>query len=48
MKETLQNKTIRVLKLLLKLDDLDIVKCSIESLLEELEDANKKKGSNET
>lgn len=40
-----RQKIIRVLKVLLVLDDIEIVRCTIESLIEELDEAcNKKKG----
>lgn len=40
-------RIIEVLKILLKIDNLEIIKCTIESLIEELEDLqNKKKDQN--
>jgi hypothetical protein len=41
MKKEYIKKIISRLKLLLKLDDLEIIKCVIESLIEELEDMEK-------
>ncbi len=41
MKQTL-NKVLKVLKVLLQLDDIEIIKYTIESLIEELEDLAKK------
>lgn len=40
-----RQKVIRVLKVLLILDDPEIIRCTIESLIEELDEASfKKKG----
>lgn len=39
-------KTIKVLKIILKIDNIEIIQCTIESLIEELEDyVNKSKAS---
>ena len=38
-------RIIEVLRILLKIDNVEIIKCTIESLIEELEDLqNKRKG----
>jgi len=36
-------RTIEVLKILLKIENIEIIKCTIESLIEELEDLQNKK-----
>lgn len=45
MSSLLLDKVIKVLKLLLKIDNIEIMKCTIESLLDELEELkiNKKR-----
>lgn len=47
MGKELRLKVIRTLKVLLALDDPEIVKCTIESLIEELEEIDKQKKGQE-
>ena len=43
MKDTERQKVIKILKLLLTIDDKEVTKCTIESLLEELKENSTKK-----
>lgn len=43
MSSSKRKKMINVLKVLLTLEDIDVIKCTIESLIEELEDSSNNK-----
>lgn len=43
MSSPTNQRTIDVLKILLKIENIEIIKCTIESLIEELEDLQNKK-----
>lgn len=45
--EAVTNKVIQVLKILLEIENVEIIKCTIESLIEELEDLQNKENSNQ-
>ena len=43
MNQSLRKKIIQILKTLLELDDPEIIRCTLEALIDELEDLDKEK-----